>query len=191
MSESLVTDLAKELLNFEIPNVSAIIAGIDPTGAHIYTVYNNEARCVDNVGFAAIGIGARHASSQFMFARHAWNSPFPQTLLLTYYAKKKAEVAPGVGIGTDMVMTGPNVNSLVTVGDHVIVKLEEEYQKIIRVESSAFAAATGVMNSYVEELTKKAAEAAGDQQAAPKSNGGTAPSDDSKKGEHDKTQEKE
>jgi hypothetical protein len=116
MSEDLVKDLAKELLNFQIPDVSAIFAGLDPDGCHIYTVYNNEANCVDNVGFAAIGIGERHASSQFMFARHAWNSPFSDTLLLTYYAKRKAEVAPGVGNGTDMMMVGPTLGSLTPVG---------------------------------------------------------------------------
>jgi hypothetical protein len=107
MSSNLVERLARELINFELPNASAIFAGLDPAGCHLYTVHNNEANCVDNVGFAAIGIGDRHASSQLMFARHAWNAPFPETLMLTYYAKKKAEVAPGVGVGTDMVMVGP------------------------------------------------------------------------------------
>src|SRR5262249_16657737 len=112
MSDQLVNDLAKELLNFEIPNVAAIFAGLDPAGSHIYVVRNNEVDCVDNVAFAAIGIGGRHASSQFMFARHAWNSSFAETLLLTYYAKRKSEVAPGVGAGTEMVMVGPNLGSL-------------------------------------------------------------------------------
>jgi hypothetical protein len=132
MSTDLVSSIAKELLNYEIPHVSAIFGGLDLAGAHIYTVYNNEANCVDNVGFASIGIGARHASSHFMFARHAWNSPFTDTLLLTYYAKRKSEVAPGVGRGTDILMVGPALGTLNVVGDHVIEKLEQEYSKAIR-----------------------------------------------------------
>jgi hypothetical protein len=89
ISDVLANNLAKELVNFEIPDVSAIFAGLDPDGCHIYTVYNNEANCVDNVGFAAIGIGSRHASSQFMFARHAWNSPFPTHCCLRITQREK------------------------------------------------------------------------------------------------------
>jgi hypothetical protein len=177
MSSNLVERLARELINFEMPNASAIFAGLDPAGCHIYTVHNNEANCVNNVGFAAIGIGDRHASSQLMFARHAWNAPFPETLMLTYYAKKKAEVAPGVGVGTDMVMVGPVLGSLMQIGDHVIKKLDEEYDRIIRSESSAFARAKGRMRGYVEDLTNKAqatGAAAAEKQASPKTDGGTS-----------------
>ena len=53
--------------------------------------------CYDMIGFAAIGIGGWHAQSRFMFAKHTRRSPQPETLLLTYSAKKQAEVAPGVG----------------------------------------------------------------------------------------------
>jgi len=183
MDNRLVSDLAKELLNFEIPSVSAIFAGLDPDGSHIYTVHDNEVNCVDTVGFAAIGIGSRHASSQFMFARHAWDAPFPETLMLTYYAKRKAEVAPGVGTGTDMVIVGPTVNSLIKVAEPVIKKLDEEYHKIIRAETSAFRRARGEMNAYVEEITKQAAAAgaaAPTEQTPPKTDGGATSADQSK-----------
>jgi hypothetical protein len=175
MSDPIVNDLTKELLNFEMPYVSAIFAGVDQTGPHIYTVYNNEVICSDNIAFYAIGVGSRHASSQFMFARHAWNAPFPETLLLTYYAKRKSEAAPGVGKGTNMIMV-PGLGGLLVVGDHVITKLDQEYQRLIRMEAKAFARAQGEMKTYVEELNKHAAaaEAAqGGQQAPQKSNGGT------------------
>src|SRR5262249_14880019 len=143
MSSNLVERLARELINFEMPNASTIFAGLDPAGCHIYTVHNNEANCVDNVGFAAIGIGDRHASSQFMFARHAWDSPFSDTLLLTYYAKRKAEVAPGVDTGTDMMMVGPTLGSLTLVGDHVIKKLDERISSGNRFESIRICAGKG------------------------------------------------
>jgi len=38
LNERLVSDISRELLNFVMPNISAIIAGIDPTGAHIYLI---------------------------------------------------------------------------------------------------------------------------------------------------------
>jgi hypothetical protein len=155
MSDKLVNDLAKELLNFEVPDVSAIFAGLDQYGAHIYVVRNNEVNCVDNVGFAAIGIGSRHASSQFMFAGHAWNSPFPDTLLLTHFSKKKAEAAPGVGKETDMAMVGPTLGSFITIGEPILNKLDAAYQELVRSEDIAFAQARGEIRTYVEELTKQ------------------------------------
>jgi len=114
LKERLVSDISRELLNFAMPNISAVIAGVDPSGPHIWqvergTTYALEATCLDSVGFAAIGSGSRHASSQFMFARHAWNASLAETLFLSYYAKRKSEVAPGVGQGTDMVSLGPGL----------------------------------------------------------------------------------
>jgi hypothetical protein len=178
MAEGLVKDLAKELLNFDMPGVATIVCGIDLDGAHIYTVHNDEINCADSVGFAAIGIGRRHAASQLMWAAHAWNSPFPDTLLLTYCAKKRAEVAPGVGLGTDMAIVGPGLASFIRVGDHVLEKLQKEYQRISNAESRAFTKSRGEIESYVEELTQKAqeaADAAGTTQNPPATNGGKAP----------------
>jgi hypothetical protein len=115
-----------------------------------------------------------------MFTRHAWNADFPDTLMLTYYAKRKAEVAPGVGRGTDMVVVGPGLNTLTPVGDHVIERLEKEYSRIIRSQTSAFSRAKENMRTYVDELTREAeaaAAATGGQQAAPQADGGIPPAD--------------
>jgi hypothetical protein len=88
INDRLLNDTARELLNFRMPSVSAIFAGHDPVGPHIYVVSESdanslEANCLDGIGFAAIGSGGRHASSQIMFARHAWNAPMAETLFLT------------------------------------------------------------------------------------------------------------
>src|SRR5262249_10374624 len=146
---------------FSMPRISAIFAGADTDGMHIYVVQDGEANsleanCVDSVGFAAIGIGRRHASSQFMFARHAWNAPVADTVLLTYYAKKKSEVAPGVGIGTDMMMVD-GLGGLTTLKTEVLDKLDVEYNNIVTAETAAFVKARGEMSRYVEELNRQAA----------------------------------
>jgi hypothetical protein len=164
LADNLASDLSKELLNFSMPSIAAIIAGVDNSGCHIYMIQEGEtsaleANCVDTIGFAAIGIGRRHASSQFMFARHAWNSPLADTLLLTYHAKKKSEVAPGVGRGTDMVMVN-GLGGFTILGDHVLGKLEQEHQKIIQEENAAFSTARGEIARYVEDLGKQAEAAA-------------------------------
>jgi 20S proteasome alpha/beta subunit len=91
--------------------VATIITGVDRFGPHIYIVdgFGNVV-CNDAVGFAAIGDGKWHAESQFMFARYVPRMPIHEALLLTYSAKKRAEVAPGVGKDTDVFIVLENGN---------------------------------------------------------------------------------
>jgi len=89
LDPQLVQTLAAELRSFNAPDVETIFVGIDTTGAHVYVAYNSEISCLDAVGFAAIGYGARHASSELMFAKHTNQRPLPETFLLVYSAKEK------------------------------------------------------------------------------------------------------
>jgi 20S proteasome alpha/beta subunit len=85
------------------PSIQTVVTGVDESGAHTYTIYaDGQWVCGDTAGFACIGSGARHAESQFMFAKHSGYRQFPESQLLTYTAKRRAEVAPGVGTDTDM-----------------------------------------------------------------------------------------
>ena len=119
MDSSLVREIAGDLIHFDIPHVSVIIAGIDNykgvPSPHIYTVEDDYISCNDVIGFSAIGSGARHAESQFMLAGHAWNADLHVTAALAYRAKKDAEIAPGVGNYTDMYMIGPGLGQITSV----------------------------------------------------------------------------
>lgn len=174
LAPALVNQIATELINFVAPGVSAIIAGVDGTGAHIYVAENATITCHDSVGFAAIGAGYWHADSQLMFAGHTRARPLPETLLLTYSAKKRAEVAPGVGEGTDMFMVGPGLGSYAPIGEHVLKKLEEIYRATQRAIGKAEQKAQKSVNTYVQEIT--AASTPKEQTAAPPDSGGDAPS---------------
>lgn len=99
--------LSSEVLNFQMPEIEALITGRDDTGPHIYRVSNQGTSCQDWVAFASIGVGADHANSQLMFAGHNRHRDFAPTLFLVYSAKKRAEVAPGVGKATDMFFIEP------------------------------------------------------------------------------------
>jgi len=161
MQSSLVTRLAGELLNFEMPEIQVIIAGIDNTGPHIYVADNHGATMRDSAGFAAIGIGYWHANSQFMFAGHARWKPMPEVLFLTYTAKRRAEVAPGVGEGTDMFMIGPQLGSYFAIGDHVTEALKKIYEETTKSAQDSQEQARREVNEYVEELGKQGQQAAG------------------------------
>jgi hypothetical protein len=170
MDKDLVDKISRNLINFDTPNVSVIIAGLDTyqtnnVHAHIYTLHNDYVTCDDVVGFSAIGSGSRHAESQLMLARHAWNSETPETILLAYCAKKNAEIAPGVGVGTDMFMIGPGLGSGSIMNPEIMAKLEVEYQKIKRRQSRIQQEANKEMTRYVDDVVKKANAAHADQSA--------------------------
>ena len=82
--------------------VSAIVSGIDANGPQIYAIENHEFECRSNEGFAAIGVGAWHAESQFMFKRFTRSWTFANTVLLSFVAKKRAEIAEGISPTTDL-----------------------------------------------------------------------------------------
>jgi 20S proteasome alpha/beta subunit len=123
MDSQLVDQLARDMIHYQMPQTAVIIAGTDTLGQHIYVIHDNDIGCYDALGFAAIGSGGRHARSQFLLARHTWNASVHEALLLTYIAKRRSEVAPGVGPETDMVMVGPQPGSLSILNEVTMKKL--------------------------------------------------------------------
>ena len=108
----LALSLAERLEN-EVLGLEAIIAGVDASGPHIYSVggppgleEHHQAVCRDMPGFWAIGSGARQFETMFMYQRYYRFCPFLDALLLMYSAKRRAEVSPGVGSATDVLVLG-------------------------------------------------------------------------------------
>ena len=156
------------LYQFDDSPQSVIFAGIDLDGpqpengrrthAHIYVARDADITCEDRVGFASIGIGQFHAESHFMFEGHAKSAPFPDTILRTYFAKKRAEVAPGVGAQTDMFAIGPGLGTYFQLGDHVLVELGSIWKESQSEIESATRKAQDRMKQFDEELAKKSQE---------------------------------
>jgi hypothetical protein len=153
MEPQLVRELTSELLNYRAPSASAIVTGIDPSGPHLYISSNGQLNCQDSVGFASIGAGHWHANSQLMFAGHTRSTSFPETLLSVYSAKKRAEVAPGVGNATDMFAVA-SIGSYLAIGDHVLERLEQIYQDTQRRQQDAQREARESVQQYVEEIAR-------------------------------------
>jgi hypothetical protein len=174
MAPELLNRLATELLNFEPPDSAAIITGVDKAGPHLYLATNAEVTCQDKVGFASIGAGSWHANSQFMFAGHTVRKGFEETLLLVYSAKKRAEVAPGVGKATDMFMVG-DMGGHVQVGDHVIQNLQQIYDKSQAATRRASLKANKRVEKYIAELNRPLATKP--QATVSKDEGRATPSD--------------
>jgi hypothetical protein len=131
LSPDFLESITDEITKYKF-GISAIIAGLDEEGAHIYVVTGAGAiSCHDSVGFAAIGGGRRHAESEFMFAGHTPYAEFSETMLLTYSAKKRAEVAPGVGAATDMFVIGALGQATTIPEEQKIMKIDQIYQELV------------------------------------------------------------
>jgi 20S proteasome alpha/beta subunit len=112
LSDKVLDEISDAFDNFDLPDVETIVAGIDDTGAHIFTVMNNETNFDDSVGFTAIGIGYWHADSHFMLSDYSKSDLEDKALATIHAAKKKAEVSPGVGKDSDLFIIGPGKGSL-------------------------------------------------------------------------------
>lgn len=170
LEPSLAQQLAAELTNFRLSPTGAIIFGADPTGVHIFVANGGETTCQDAIGFAAIGAGTWHASSQLMFAGHTRAHKLAGTMFLVYAAKRRAEVAPGVGGGTDMFWFARQLGLSGSFPDEIIAGLEKEYK---RERARAAKAATKAEESFAGFLAKLAGAKPGAQQEPPE---GTTPS---------------
>lgn len=148
-----VSSLKDEMKQFsyQLPHVETIITGVDETGPHIYVINNDNIHCCDKIGFACIGGGARHASSQLMLAGYNFDYALSESLLLTYNAKKRAEVAPGVGKGSDMFMI-ESKESCFFIHNDIITNLEKTYKNIVRLEKSNYKKAKNGIYSYIEKI---------------------------------------
>ena len=158
MDSNLVQQITVELINFQAPDVETILTGVDQEVpyTHIYLIKNGDISCQDTIGFAAIGIGSWHANSQLMFAGHTRWKSFPETLLLVYSAKKRAEVAPGVGEATDMITIGPALGQYSKIDVGHISALEIIYKTSQKEEQAAAIRAKESAKTYVEEISKAA-----------------------------------
>jgi hypothetical protein len=143
-----------------------LVAGVDEGGAHIWLVDGmGKAFCNDTVGFAAIGFGQWHAESQFMFAGHANWKTLPETILLSYLAKKRAEVAPGVGTETDMCAVS-GLGNFLYVHPQLQGYLDGLHQKVREHQEHASDAAKVVIAKHFE-LAKKGQQTAQSTQERP------------------------
>jgi hypothetical protein len=166
-NNDIVDQITRDIINYEVPDVAVLVVGIDLNGPHIYVVDNGEISCNDVIGFAAIGIGARHAESQFMLGKHSWRSPLADTALLTYAAKKRSEIAPGVGEATDMFTAGPRLGTLEVIGRDVVERLDKAYRRMKRREERSQQDAQKEVNAYVQEREARY-RAASEQQTFPR-----------------------
>lgn len=97
--------LDQESSSFDF-KVSLLVVGVDGSGGHVLHVANPGGSYDDyeQIGYHAIGSGAVHALQALIGFGHTGHRTYGETLYSVYAAKRRAEVAPGVGKDTDMIV---------------------------------------------------------------------------------------
>lgn len=124
------------------PNLEFLIAGVDASGGHLYSVSNPGGRPISHavIGYTAIGSGALHALQAMIAFEHGPSCSLAEALFRVYAAKRRAQVAPGVGPETDMAVIREKDIRLVTKED--LQTLDRAYTKYT---GSVEAGITGLM----------------------------------------------
>lgn len=156
--------IGNELVGVSV-GTATIIAGVDDEGAHLYLVQDRAVltgstlpgttQCENATGFVAIGGGSHHAYSQFSLANYDRNWPVSRALFLLYSAKRRAEVAPGVGEKADWFFITKNGHD--RLNTTIIDELEKEYVLARKAEAETQSGIDARIEAFVQDIVKPAA----------------------------------
>jgi 20S proteasome alpha/beta subunit len=109
--------------------VELLIGGVDDAGAQLYVVVNPGGSFSDvrGIGFTAIGSGAIHAVQSMIGFGHVPFRGLRETVFAVYASKRRAEVAPGVGKDTDLMVV--TEDGQYRVEGEALEALEDLYQE--------------------------------------------------------------
>jgi len=98
-------DIENALVNHDI-GTEFIVAGCDGDGqCHIFTVTNpGQVLCHDGIGYVCVGSGSPHATYYLIGEKYSKKQETTDAKAQVEAAKKKSEVAPGVGDNTTILV---------------------------------------------------------------------------------------
>jgi len=125
--QEFASKLDEDIWKYKYP-LELLIAGVDPSGGHLYLIYNPGVEyCFDEIGHCEVGEGAPHAKLTFMSSGYSKDLPLPEVIYMTYEAKKRAESAPHVGEKTDMAVI--TKKGTIPLDPLILKKLGEIYEE--------------------------------------------------------------
>jgi 20S proteasome alpha/beta subunit len=101
LNPGIIQEIEQALVNANI-DVELVVAGVnDGKSCHLYTVtHPGTVACHDPIGYACVGSGAPHAMYSLIGSEYTKDKTVDSVEKLVLEAKKKSEVAPGVGRDT-------------------------------------------------------------------------------------------
>ena len=126
LHESVVFDLNDHVRRYDL-GLDLLLIGIDDR-AHIMHICNpGRWRSYDNLGYCTLGMGERHADNVFAWYRYSSARTVQEALYIAFEAKKKSEMAGGVGPTTDAVLV--NATGVHLIEQSTLDKLLEIYNE--------------------------------------------------------------
>lgn len=115
MLPQVIGALDNALASFSL-GVEIIVAGVDASGGHLHTVGNpgGSQQCHDPIGYVAVGSGSVHAIQSMIGFCHSQAQPVGETVFRVLSSKRRAELAPGVGRDTDLIVISSDGPRLLT-----------------------------------------------------------------------------
>ena len=124
LHDSVVFDLQKYISGYDL-GLSIILAGVDTEGHLIFIGNPGTYRSYDKLLYCTVGMGDRHAQNVFAWYKYSHEFSLNETLYIAFEAKKKSEMAGGVGPSTDIIIIdGKGIEKL---KGETVNKLEEIY----------------------------------------------------------------
>jgi 20S proteasome alpha/beta subunit len=117
--------------------VSLLIVGVDDAGGHLFSLANPGGGFNDHqpIGYHAIGSGWVHAMQSLIGFAHTGARGLHETIFSVYASKRRAEVAPGVGHDTDMmIITDAGVTRIEQTRLDELETIFREYQQPVSQE---------------------------------------------------------
>jgi 20S proteasome alpha/beta subunit len=144
MSKDLFEGISKQIFDFGLNAVEFLVCGIDASGAHLFRVFytglngGDWMQWLDSLTYYAIGGGQGAAVARLAIERQGSALSIQQTLFNVFAAKKTAEIAPGVGRETDVV--------IVTAGGAIELSPEQmrKLERVWTAHQEAFANVKGL-----------------------------------------------
>lgn len=131
LNPNIVAMIDNQMAQFNL-GIELLLAGADTSGAHVYSVLNPGPPELlhDTIGYAAVGSGAIHALQALIGFGHAASADYHETVFRAYVAKRRSEVAPGVGLDTDMaVISDAGIHWLTESELEQLREIHEEYER--------------------------------------------------------------
>jgi 20S proteasome alpha/beta subunit len=126
LHDAIVLDTNERIRRYTL-GLTLLLAGIDDQG-HIIVIDDPGIwRSYDNLAHCCPGIGERHANNVFAWYRYTQRIPLNEAIYIAFEAKKKAEMAGGVGRSTDILLIGND--GIKSLQQETIIKLEEVYDE--------------------------------------------------------------
>jgi hypothetical protein len=138
----------------KLEDTEAIITGIDEAGAHVYHIrYDGSILFNDKFGLSAIGSGSQIADIKIIQNIQTRKSPFKETLIDIYMAKKHAELDPFVGEDTDIFIISTD-HSVNIVSEDSIKLLDDLYNEICAKQKEAIKEAGNRVAAFIKKDKK-------------------------------------